>query len=58
MLITEIVIIIGLALLLFLIGFLCGGVWVNKIHDEALREQGPPVRWSPEEYEIIKQQSK
>lgn len=51
------ILVIG-ALLVFLIGFLCGGIWVNKIHDDALREQGPPVRWSPEEYEIIKRQSK
>ena len=40
------------------VGFIIGGCWVSALNDSIKGEQGPPVRWSPEEYEIINRQSK
>ena len=39
------------------VGFIIGGIWVSKLNDEIKDYNGPPVRWSPEEYEIIKRQT-
>ena len=53
------VIVGGIAIMVGIaIGFVIGGCWVCALNDSIKKEQGPPVRWSPEEYEIIKRQSK
>lgn len=42
----------------FIGGFIVGGIWVTTLGKSLKEEMGPPVRWSPEEYEIIKRQTK